>query len=89
MTDDTDTTDSTAQTDGTVSTETATETASPTETSSTTTDGGPQELDLREANVMNVTFERSGGGYRFSVTLLHDVHESKALVSQPERYAFW
>ncbi|WP_411963749.1 hypothetical protein [Haloferax sp. YSMS24] len=36
------------------------------------TDGGADELDLREANVMGVSFEQSGTDYRFSVTLLHD-----------------
>jgi hypothetical protein len=29
-------------------------------------------LDLREANVTAVEFERSNGAYRFSVTLYHD-----------------
>jgi hypothetical protein len=44
-------------------------TATPT---GTVTDGGAGDLDLREANVTGVEFERSGDGYRFSVTLIHD-----------------
>nr|WP_241430776.1 hypothetical protein [Haloferax elongans] len=54
------------------------------ETTTAVTDGGrtdtgggqadtdADDLDLREANVMGVEFERVGGDYRFSVTLLHD-----------------
>jgi hypothetical protein len=42
-----------------------------TETASNTT-GASDDLDLREANVVGVEFERSGGSYRFSVTLYHD-----------------
>lgn len=35
--------------------------------------GANEELDLREANVMDVSIETSGtGSYRFAVTLLHD-----------------
>jgi hypothetical protein len=61
----------------------ASETAEPTATTgtdgTTTADGTvgdtttPNALDLREANVVGVTFETQGDGrYRFDVTLVHD-----------------
>lgn len=34
--------------------------------------GTTDDLDMREANVVAVSFERSGGTYRFDVTLVHD-----------------
>ncbi|SEL60519.1 hypothetical protein [Haloferax larsenii] len=60
--------------DGTMTDETTT---AVTDGGRTDTGGGQADtdadnLDLREANVMGVEFERSGGDYRFSVTLLHD-----------------
>nr|WP_225316389.1 MULTISPECIES: hypothetical protein [Haloferax] len=76
MTDETDTDTPTRTTD-----ESGTQReTSTTETTTTATDGGATDgdgddegdLDLREANVMAVTFEQSGDDYRFSVTLLHD-----------------
>ena len=70
MTDDTDTTQQADETEAADTTDDASETAAPATT--TATDGGADELDLREANVMGVTFEQSGDDYRFSVTLLHD-----------------
>lgn len=61
-----------------------------TATSTTSATSGPSgALDLREANVVGVAVERSGNEYTFDVALHHDVHESEALVSQPERRAFW
>lgn len=35
-------------------------------------DGSGTELDLREANVVDVAFERENGSYAFDVTLHHD-----------------
>jgi hypothetical protein len=35
-------------------------------------DGGDEELDLREANVVDVAVEGESDGYRFDVTLHHD-----------------
>jgi hypothetical protein len=43
--------------------------ATPSGTGTVTTEEAP---DLREANVVDVAFERSGGSFRFSVTLYHD-----------------
>jgi hypothetical protein len=51
---------------------TATETPTHSAESSTPTDDGSAELDLREANVVGVEAERTDGGVRFSVTLIHD-----------------
>ena len=49
----------------------ATQTARPPQPTSTETVGG--DLDLREANVLAVSFEALGDGrFRFDVTLLHD-----------------
>nr|WP_225317734.1 MULTISPECIES: hypothetical protein [Haloferax] len=99
MTDETDSEATPTQTGDADTTALPDETTDPDSTESTVTDGGQpedgdsagdsDELDLREANVMAVSVEQSGDDYRFSVTLLHDVHESIALVSQPERLAFW
>jgi hypothetical protein len=47
-------------------------TTTPTGSQGDTTAEGNGELDLREANVTGVEFERSNGSYRFSVTLYHD-----------------
>jgi hypothetical protein len=55
-----------------------TETANATETTGATETGTPgtttprTELDLREANVVDVAFEADDGTYRFDVTLIHD-----------------
>ncbi|AXG11526.1 hypothetical protein [Haloplanus rubicundus] len=38
----------------------------------TTGETAADELDLREANVVAVEFERRSDGYRFDVTLIHD-----------------
>jgi len=43
-----------------------------TETSQEDGDGGDGELDLREANVVDVSFEGSDGSYTFNVTIYHD-----------------
>jgi len=64
-----DATDRRTENDGSAKTtavETSATESEPTGTESTT------ELDLREANVTAVEFERSDGRYRFSVTLYHD-----------------
>lgn len=47
-------------------------TATPSPTRETTTTTGPAALDLREANVVGVEFERRDGSVEFSVTLHHD-----------------
>jgi hypothetical protein len=49
--------------------------SSPAADTGTTTEAatsGDTDLDLREANVVGVAFEGSGGSYRFDVTLYHD-----------------
>jgi hypothetical protein len=46
-------------------------TAETTENATSTPPGG-SELDLREANVVGVSFERTDGAYEFEVTLHHD-----------------
>lgn len=48
-------------------------TSPPTETSATSADESDTDLDLREANVLDVTFESADEGVvRFDVTLRHD-----------------
>jgi hypothetical protein len=50
-------------------------TSSPAAVTGTTSEAaasGDTDLDLREANVVDVAFEGSGGSYRFDVTLYHD-----------------
>jgi hypothetical protein len=63
-------------TGGAASTETVadSDTEPPRTEQSTTARETPRtgDLDLREANVVGVEFERSGDAYRFSVTLYHD-----------------
>jgi hypothetical protein len=49
--------------------EPASDAATPT---GTATPAGPSELDLREANVVDVAVERDGDAYDFAVTLHHD-----------------
>lgn len=57
--------------DGTETRATDTPTAPGTET--TTSGGSSSDLNLREANVVDIAFESTGEGfYRFDVTLLHD-----------------
>jgi hypothetical protein len=93
----TDGANATTGTDGATGTDVVTgTTAMESATSTTTADGSTTsseteagELDLREANVVGVAVGQASDGYRFDVTLYHDVHESRALVSQPERFAFW
>jgi hypothetical protein len=62
--------------DETTATHTAMVTATETtrkSTATTTADGPGSDLDLREANVVDVAFEPTGEGvYRFDVTLFHD-----------------
>ncbi|KTG27231.1 hypothetical protein [Haloferax profundi] len=82
MTDETDSGATATRTGGADTTALPDETTDSDSTDSPATDGGQPEagdsagdnddLDLREANVMAVSFEQSGGDYRFSVTLLHD-----------------
>jgi hypothetical protein len=43
-----------------------------TDDTSETADGSESELDLREANVVDVAFDSGGGTYGFDVTLHHD-----------------
>lgn len=47
-------------------------TASSSEAETRSTTASSEALDLREANVVGVEFDRSGEAYRFSVTLYHD-----------------
>ena len=49
-----------------------TATANATETGTPGTTTPRTELDLREANVVDVAFEANDGTYRFDVTLIHD-----------------
>lgn len=42
------------------------------DTGSESEDGADADLDLREANVVDVEFERENGGYAFHVALHHD-----------------
>ncbi|MEF8780687.1 MAG: hypothetical protein V5A46_08420 [Haloferacaceae archaeon] len=61
--------------DGTTEESTSTDESTPTDEEAPatgTTAGGTDDLDLREANVTAVELERTDGGYRFSVTLIHD-----------------
>jgi hypothetical protein len=60
--------------DGVQTTNTATATETPSASAATnTTDGPGSDLDLREANVVDIAFEPAGEGvYRFDVTLFHD-----------------
>ncbi|SDX77950.1 hypothetical protein [Halobellus clavatus] len=64
------------QSDGSDATRTATEgEPSPTATASPTSEASPTprpELDLREANVVDVAFDAEGDRYTFDVTLHHD-----------------
>ncbi|MEF8782471.1 MAG: hypothetical protein V5A39_00950 [Haloarculaceae archaeon] len=67
--------DSTEATGGTEPNEDASGSSDGTETTddtSGTTDGSESEIDLREANVVDVAFESGGGTYGFDVTLHHD-----------------
>ena len=58
-----------APTRATAASDTASSAATETETTAETVES---DLDLREANVVGVEFEQSGGSSRFSVTLYHD-----------------
>jgi len=55
-------------------------------TESTDEAATPSDLDLREANVVDVEFESTGESeYRFDVSLYHDVRKSRSRFSQPIR----
>jgi hypothetical protein len=79
-TDSTDATDSTGESTVTPSAETGDATTTDTSSADNSSPSGDEtgttpaddELDLREANVVEVAFSRSGGSYRFDVTLYHD-----------------